>query len=91
MSFPVSPDKPATPIEPIIIDNTEVLGLSPAIAMANIYIMNSLAIGQAALNSANQQQLNWTNATAVTTQAVKSLLGVNPNVLAAEATKTGLL
>ncbi len=56
MSFPTATNDQIT--DSITQNNTEVLGIAPAIAMSNLYIATSNALSLAAHNATQTQQLN---------------------------------
>ncbi len=57
--------------------NTKVLGDAPAIAMGNLFMATSQALGMAALNATNAQQQNNMTAQASTTMGVTTLYSIN--------------
>lgn len=54
--------------------NAGVVGLSPAMAMANLYMTTSLALSNAALNASSHQQHSNMAAHAAATMSVTNLL-----------------
>jgi len=57
--------------------NTEVVGLSPSLAMANAYIQTSQAMGLAALNAVQSQQETWIISRAALAREVNSTLSLS--------------
>ncbi|HEY9176450.1 MAG TPA: RebB family R body protein [Flavipsychrobacter sp.] len=57
--------------------NTKVLGDAPAIAMGNLFMATSQALGMAALNATSAQQQNNMTAQASTTMGVTTLYSIN--------------
>ncbi len=57
--------------------NTKVLGDAPAIAMGNLFMATSQALGMAALNATYAQQQNNMTAQASTTMGVTTLYSIN--------------
>lgn len=57
--------------------NTKVLGDAPAIAMGNLFMATSQALGMAALNATQAQQQNNMTAQASTTMGVTTLYSIN--------------
>jgi hypothetical protein len=70
--------------------NTEVVGLSPSLAMANAYIQTSQAMGLAALNAVQSQQENWIISRAALSREVNSTLSLSSLELAAATGEQGL-
>lgn len=79
MAFP-------TPVNDLITDsiastNVEVVSLSPAISMGELYQSTSQALSLAAHNATNAQQQGFVTSQAVTAVSVARLLGVPPRKL----------
>ncbi len=74
MPFPTGL-KPINP-KPIAEVNTEVVGLSPAIAMSNSALTASQAMSLAVLNSVQSQQETWVLSRAATSKEVDLMLTV---------------
>ncbi len=75
MAFPTSVNNMIT--DSITQANTEVVGTSPAMAMGNIYMTTSQALGNAAHNATTSQQQTNVTAQAATTQSVSTLFCVD--------------
>lgn len=82
MAFPA--EAPASPTPPSPAPHhtpgitVEVVGLSPAVATANLMLVTSQALGIAALANARAQEASLLEAQAVTTRCVALLLGREP-------------
>jgi hypothetical protein len=70
--------------------NTEVVGISPSLAMANAYIQTSQAMGLAALNAVQSQQENWVISRAALAREINSTLSLSSLELDATTGERGL-
>lgn len=78
MAFPTSVNSQIT--DSVTQVNTKVVGDAPAIAMSNLYMATSQALGNAAHNATNNQQQAYVTMQAATTQGVSSLLSIDTSV-----------
>ena len=75
MAFPTAVNSQIT--DSVSQVNTKVLGDAPAVAMGNLFVATSQALGNAAHNATNNQQQSYVTMQATTTQGVSTLLGVD--------------
>lgn len=75
MAFPTALNSQIT--DSITQANTKVLGDAPAMAMGNLFITTSQALGNAAHNATNNQQQSYVTMQAATSQGVCTLLSVD--------------
>ncbi|SHK25748.1 Killing trait domain-containing protein [Desulfatibacillum alkenivorans DSM 16219] len=71
MAFPTSVNNQIT--DSVTQSNVEVVAASPAMAMGNLFMSASQALGNAAHNAATSQQQTNVTAQAATTQSVSTL------------------
>lgn len=76
MAFPTAVNSQIT--DAVTQSNVKVLSESPAMALSNVYMVLSQAIGAAAQNAATSQQQNNVTAQAATSACVAFLLGTEP-------------
>jgi hypothetical protein len=72
MAFPTAVNSQVT--DSVTQANVTVVGESPAMAMGNLYLATSQALGNAAHNATYAQLQAWTAMQAATVQAVAALL-----------------
>ncbi len=75
MAFPTAVNSQIT--DSVTQANTEVLGVSPAIAMGNLYQATAQALANAAHNAAASQQQSNITAQAATTMGVTTLYSID--------------
>jgi len=75
MAYPTSMNSQVT--DAVTQANVKVLGDSPAMALGNLYIVTSQALGNAAHNATTSQQQTNVTAQAATTEGVAMLLSVD--------------
>ncbi|HEX8450418.1 MAG TPA: RebB family R body protein [Allosphingosinicella sp.] len=71
MAFPTSVNNQIT--DSVTQANVEVLGVSPAVAMGNLYQATAQALANAAHNATNAQQQSYVTAQAATTVSATTL------------------
>jgi predicted lipoprotein with Yx(FWY)xxD motif len=75
MAFPTSVNNQIT--DSVTQANVEVLGVSPAVAMGNLYQATAQALANAAHNATNAQQQSYVTAQAATTVSATTLYALD--------------
>ncbi len=78
MAFPTSVNSQIT--DSVTQVNTKVVGDAPAVAVSNLFLATSQALGNAAHNATNNQQQSYVTMQAATTQGVNSLMTTGTTV-----------
>jgi hypothetical protein len=78
MAFPAALNDQNNDLNPFSIDEENV-GLAPAVAMGNLFMTTSSALGLATLNAAQQQQLDWQTSSACTVKSIDRMWAVKNN------------
>jgi hypothetical protein len=76
MAFPTAVNSQIT--DSVTHDNTKVVGDAPAVATANVMVVTSQALSNAAHNATNNQSQSYVTMQATTTQGVATLLAIDP-------------
>lgn len=85
MAFPTSVNNQIT--DAVTQSNVQVLGISPAVAMGNLYQATAQALANAAHNATNAQQQMYLTAQAATTTGVALLYSLDTGAAGAATRK----
>ncbi|KJV08793.1 glycerol-3-phosphate dehydrogenase [Elstera litoralis] len=75
MAFPTSVNDQIT--DSVTQANTQVVGISPALALGNLFQATAQALANAAHNATNAQQQSFVTAQAATTMGITTLYGLD--------------